>query len=310
MLPIHSEGAPSVLVDRKSTPWITAAILLFILAAALYIPYELNSHNGPTGGSWQGLAYGIAGTALMAFAMLLALRKRLRTWQLGRVYTWTQGHVWLALLSYPLIIFHAGFRWGQPGSLTWVMMWVFTIIVVSGIFGVVMQNIIPRMLLNDLQHETIYDEIDHVIHELADEAANIVSAATPTEESIEEENPSPGGTMVLTAPAAMMATARRQLTDFYSSQIKPYLSSPRGQHLLLTTAPRSAAAFDEIRRSLPQSMREPLNQLESIVTERRELERQRHLHHWLHTWLLIHVPLSYALTLLAIIHIVIALRYR
>jgi hypothetical protein len=299
-----------VLVDKKSTPWIAAALILFVIATALYIPYAWNAPKGALGGSWQGLTYGIVGTALMAFAMLLALRKRLRTWQLGRVYTWTQGHVWLALLSYPLILFHAGLHWGQPGSLTWVMMWIFTVVVLSGIFGVIIQNIIPRMLLSDLQHETIYDEIDHVIHELAGEAAKIVVAATPTEEITEDETLSSGGTLIATAPMAMLITARRQLAEFYASQIKPYLASPRGKALLLTNAARSKAAFDEVRRSLPQSMREPLNNLESITNERRQLERQRHLHHWLHTWLLIHVPLSYALTVLAIVHILIALRYR
>ncbi len=112
-----------MLVDKKSVPWIAVAVVGLIVATALYLPYAHSATKGATGGSWQGIAYGIVGTAFMAFAMLLALRKRLRTWRIGRVYTWTQGHVWLALLSYPLILFHAGFHWGQPWNLTWVMMW-------------------------------------------------------------------------------------------------------------------------------------------------------------------------------------------
>ena len=48
-------------------------------------------------------------------------------------------------------------------------------------------------------------------------------------------------------------------------------------------------------------MRQGLNDLESIVTERRQLEHQRSLHHWLHFWLMVHVPLSYALTVLTIV---------
>jgi hypothetical protein len=49
--------------------------------------------------------------------------------------------------------------------------------------------------------------------------------------------------------------------------------------------------------------------LESICEEARQLERQEKLHHLLHGWLLIHIPLSYALLLLSAVHAVMTLRY-
>jgi hypothetical protein len=49
--------------------------------------------------------------------------------------------------------------------------------------------------------------------------------------------------------------------------------------------------------------------LESICGEKRELERQRYMHKWLHGWLLFHVPASYALILLGVVHAFVALRY-
>src|SRR5207237_2208505 len=103
---------------------------------------------------------------------------------------------------------------------------------------------------------------------------------------------------------------RKRLVDFYAAQIKPYLTSPHGGASSLSNATSAAATFDDVRRGLPPAMRQQLSDLESIVTERRQLEHQRSLHHWLHFWLLVHVPLSYALTVLAIVHIVVALRYR
>ena len=36
---------------------------------------------------------------------------------------------------------------------------------------------------------------------------------------------------------------------------------------------------------------------------------QKRLQHWLHGWLLVHVPLSMALLLLALVHTVVSLRY-
>ena len=297
-----------MLVDKKSTPWIVVALVGLVLSAVLYYPYMHVRAKGATGGSWQGITYGIVGTAFMAFAMLLAVRKRLRTWRLGRVYTWTQGHVWLALLSYPVILFHAGFHWGQAGNLTWVMMWIFTIVILSGIFGLFIQNIVPTRLLNDVQLETIYDQIDHVVKQLSEEAESIVINASVPEEEIDE--PDGGGGVAIASPRAALESAKRRLSEFYAAQVAPFMKSPKGRGFALSNAQQSTGAFDEVRRSLPSTLRQTLNDLESIVNERRQLEHQRSLHHWLHFWLLVHVPLSYALTVLAIVHIVGALRFR
>jgi hypothetical protein len=56
-------------------------------------------------------------------------------------------------------------------------------------------------------------------------------------------------------------------------------------------------------------LHETLDDLRAIVDERRELERQRRLHLWLHGWLFIHVPLSYAMLVFTAWHIVGALRF-
>ena len=56
-------------------------------------------------------------------------------------------------------------------------------------------------------------------------------------------------------------------------------------------------------------MNDPLQALDEICEEREQLNRQAKLHYWLHGWLFVHVPLSYALLALSAIHAVIALRY-
>ena len=52
-----------------------------------------------------------------------------------------------------------------------------------------------------------------------------------------------------------------------------------------------------------------MNQLEAICEERWQLARQKRLHHLLHGWLLVHVPLSAGLLFLSVVHAVHALRY-
>src|SRR5207302_5222578 len=120
-------------IDRTHRPWALATAVTLALATVGYIPYALRSHNGPSGGSAVGLIYGIAGFALMIFAAFLSLRKKFPIWRIGRSQTWMRGHIWLGLLSYPLILFHAGFAFG--GSLTRAMMWIFTLVIVSGLLG-------------------------------------------------------------------------------------------------------------------------------------------------------------------------------
>ena len=60
---------------------------------------------------------------------------------------------------------------------------------------------------------------------------------------------------------------------------------------------------------MPILLQDTLTELEEICDERRQLADQKRLHHVMHGWLLVHVPLSMALLLLGAVHAVIALRY-
>ena len=60
---------------------------------------------------------------------------------------------------------------------------------------------------------------------------------------------------------------------------------------------------------LPSPIHSVLEDLEAICEEERQLNRQHQLYHFLHGWLLVHVPLSVALLVLGGIHAVVALQY-
>jgi hypothetical protein len=49
--------------------------------------------------------------------------------------------------------------------------------------------------------------------------------------------------------------------------------------------------------------------LGAICEEERQLRRESRIHHWLHGWLMMHIPLSFALLLLGCVHAITALRY-
>jgi len=320
-----------MLIDRKARGWIVGTLVLFLASTVLYIIYYRWSYNGrlgvkgPSGGSWIGLAYGIAGSAMILFAMALALKKRFRTLRVGRAYTWMQGHVWLGLLAYPMILYHAGFRWGQgptmglsagmshvewqtPG-LTWVLMWIFTFVIITGVLGLILQQYVPTKMLRDVPKETIYEQIDHVVRQLRDEAAELAAAAVSrkTQEAYELEVV-PAGAVAIAPPPESVA-AEQVIKAFYDQEIVPLMADRFPRRAQLSAGDSSSAAFRNLREMVPTSLRETVDDLESIVDERRQLERQRRLQHVLHGWLLVHVPLSYAMFILAIVHAIWALRY-
>jgi len=69
------------------------------------------------------------------------------------------------------------------------------------------------------------------------------------------------------------------------------------------------AMFQQFRVLLPPELHSNLDDLENICEEKRQLDKQSRLHKILHGWLLVHIPLSYALLLLGAVHAVVALKF-
>jgi hypothetical protein len=99
------------------------------------------------------------------------------------------------------------------------------------------------------------------------------------------------------------------LRRFYLDEMRPFLERPKQRGQRLSDATRARSAFAGLRTLLPAAAYATLADLEDICDEARQLMRQERLHHWLHGWLLLHIPLSVALILLGAIHAVVALRY-
>src|ERR1700743_2366351 len=103
----------------------------------------------------------------MIFAALLGARKKVPVWRVGRAQTWMRGHLWLGLITLPLILFHAGFAFRGP--LTLVLMMLLFVVYASGILGAALQHYLPSMITARVPLETIYEEIPHVRQQLRDE---------------------------------------------------------------------------------------------------------------------------------------------
>jgi hypothetical protein len=330
-----------MLLDRQHISehrtWLVLVVLATLAAIGWYTYHGFTTGQLPGGASAPGLVYGIVASAIMLFEFLLWPRKHFRVWRVGMVKTWLRAHIWLGLLTVPLILLHSGFAWG--GQLTTILAWLFIAVIASGIFGLIMQQWLPKLMLNELPGETIVSQIDNVARNLCDEAEQLVAAVCGLEvEELSAASLDPSVTAapgdepeVTVGPRYVTIGAVRQvgnvqgrvlqtqvieqvpgsepLAEAFVQDIAPFLLYGSHQSSLADFG-KATNYFQRLRTALDPQTHETIDVLESYCDQRRQFNRQRRLHRLLHAWLLIHLPLSIVLIVLMFIHAFTALKYR
>lgn len=293
-----------MIIDQGHRKWGLATIVASLFLTIGYFISRWITPEPPSGGSMLGLTYGILALLIMIFASLLGVRKKVPAWRIGRATTWMKGHLWLSLWLVPLILYHSAF---QAGGVLTIALWVlFSIVTLSGVLGILLQQYLPRLMTEQAPMETIYDQIDHVINQIRYQAdiqmtklvgplgIEMVVPEGMTPEKFKEGVPNAG---------------TEQIKNFYLERIRPGLDPRKKFAEVFGTPHRIHTFFEEAKLTLPPSCHALLQELNGMLEERRQLERQRSLHHWLHSWLFVHVPLSALLMLLVVVHVVTALWY-
>ena len=314
-----------MILDRVHRRWFRFSVLFLLATAVLYVAYASRAPDGPAGGSAWGLAFGIIGTAFILFAALLGVRKRRPHYRWGRAAWWLKGHLWLGALSFPLILFHGGFAFG--GAVTQVLMWLFVLVFVTGIIGLAIQQVLPRLMSKNVSQETVYEQIDHVRELLFNEAEQLAKGdakggravsraksggkvqgrvvesravveveAADEGDATEEEGPPP-------------VDERAPLKRFVDQDLRRFFAKDGARGSVLLEEQRRAAVFHELKQKLDPKLHAVADDLSALCETRSQLHLQRRLHHWLHGWLLIHVPLSWTMILLTAVHAVMSLYY-
>ena len=264
-----------MLIDSTHKRWLLGTVLAGMLALGFYFLLVRTSMNEVTGGSTVGLWYGIGGGLLMVYAGLLAAHRKLLRWPLVPARSWwLKGHIWLGLLSAVLILCHSGFRWG--GALERLLWVAFVLTLLTGIFGLWLQQFLPRVLADRVPQETPYEQIPHVARVLEQKADALIES--------------------LCADSRLEEDTRAMLRTIFDADVRPFLARKPGPE-------KSEAQFDRLQAlSGIVMVRDQIAPLEHCCEERRRLDEQERLQRWLHGWLLIHVPLSIALLVLGLAH--------
>jgi len=291
-------------IDETHRPWLWFSIALIAVSAAVYLPYA--HMTTPGGGTPIGLTFGVIALGLMVFAALLAVRKRYRIVRIGSARVWMKAHLWLGALALPMVLFHAAFH--ARGLLAFILMTLTFVVVLSGFYGAYLQHTLPTRMFREIPYETIYDQIgvirEQLIAEARQQATNVTQMLAPAR--------GPGATVTMTLVDVPEYSAEVAAFDrFFESRVEPYLKADRKDSLAmeLRHRPQAEREFEDYRKLFPPTAWPPISALEDICNEKRQLDHQIRLHHWLHGWLLIHLPISAALLLLAFIHVFVALHY-
>ncbi|MBI4859363.1 MAG: hypothetical protein HY815_03770 [Candidatus Riflebacteria bacterium] len=296
-----------MILDRSHIKWAAGCALIAAASTAHYSRYAAGEPSGPSGGTFEGLCYGVTASGLILFAASLSARRRFPGWLVGTGQHWLKAHIWISMLALPVVLFHSGLR--VSGTMATLLVLLLAVVSASGIFGLVLQRFLPERMMVQCPTETVYEQIDQVLLKLREEARLSVEAAVG---AFPDSLPSTvvaelrGGGMPASTSLADLKPGSLPLVDFYVNHLKPYLADlPSG----LTDARARATHFEHVRRHVLSSLHPTLDDLASICHERSQLERQRRLHLWLHGWLFVHVPLSMLLVVLMCAHAVQALRF-
>jgi hypothetical protein len=358
--------------NRAHVAWLFFVIIATAAAAVLYtanfhpqgmpagirLPsflIQAPSEHRSVGGTPLGLIFGTIAFAIFIFAGLLGVRKKVVLWRMGTLQLWMRAHIWLTLLTIPLIFFHSGFRMGGP--MTTLLVSLYAIVMVSGIYGLALQHQMPRIMKERLPAETVYEQIPHIRAQLVaaaqkmrdsfkpaaspqkadagapapDAAKAATSGSTPmASTSADISTPTAraksvvGSTITAETVAAPVATAspvalagaqqtiaaastadsasEAALVEFFDQSVLPYLSARRGDKSRLGNGRYSEDLFRLVKLRVAEDYRGRVEEIQAWCDERRMLDLQIRLQHWLHGWLFVHVPISFLLILLTAWH--------
>ena len=218
--------------------------------------------------------------AMIIFLMVYNLRKKLSFLPLGGNAIWMQLHIYVGWTAFFLFLTHIGWRISN-GVFGLVFTFTFAGVCVFGILGILISRLISRQLS---QHgeQLLFERIPGFARVLQNEAEDIVRAS---------------------AEQTMSTT----LSDLYTSKLsRHFMSPPRSIWYWMRSNRQLFDLKNELsaqERFMNESERKSAQQLRELIDKRHDLDGQYALQALLKSWLYVHIPLSYSVVLMIIVHI-------
>jgi hypothetical protein len=223
-----------------------------------------------------------SGWLLLGMVVLLAaynVRKKLPFLPLGSSSSWLQLHIYVGLLA--IVVFGAHVNWSRPGGVFDVVLAsLFSLVCLSGVVGLIVSRVFA-LRMTGRGPEVFYERIARLRNRLRHEVEQLVLEC-------------------------LGVTDSTAIHEFYTDRLQSFFAAPRNffLHLLQSRRPRRAllAEIDAQRRFLNDAEQQFMQRIASRVETKDDLDFQHAHQSVLKYWLFVHIPLTYALLVFAVIH--------
>ncbi len=228
---------------------------------------------------------GILLYALMLLLTAFNARKKVPFIPLLSASTWLQIHIYVGLFSLILFAFHIGFTWPRGTIEVWLAA-VFILVCLSGFFGLFISRWLPKRM--QLSGEAItYEKMPALKRELIKTVETCVS-------EVERE------------------TRSSSISDFYLQKLQPFFDRQPGLFHAFAPEGNFLKLFQEtedLNRYLDAAELPYQERIRECLRKKRHLDFMQSANRLLRVWLFIHIPFTYSLLILGLVHGVLALLY-
>lgn len=286
------------IVGYRNARYFWIALALSLAAIAAYAWHD--PPDAPNGGTWLGYTLGTIGALLIVWLMLLGVRKRSYSSQLGSVQGWTSAHVYLGAAVLIVATLHSGWQLGwNVHTLAFVLM---CLVIFSGFFGIYAYLRYPDLVAENragMTREQLFKQVEDLDRQCV-RTADGIDAETRALVQSAAERTSIGGAWWSQLTGA--DDSKLVLPATYVSEGGGGLVDNNDQHKLIGLLSQRLAQS----RGGPE-VAQVQNLLSALATKQalmRRLRRDIRFQALIEIWLYVHVPLSFGLLAALLVHVV------
>jgi hypothetical protein len=203
---------------------------------------------------------------------------------------WRKIHIFVGYLLIAVFISHSDFSLPDTGF-EWALWVGFVLVTLSGIVGIYLGWSLQAR--HGLDERLTYDRIPSRRDELAEEVYTLVALAD----------------LAPTLCALPAPPHDAWIMDLYTTRLRDFLKGPRNftAHLIGSQRPlkRLTDEIDSLSRFVDQQGQEKLAAIKDLVIEKNRLDFVRVYLGFSKAWLFVHVPVTYSLIVLTVLHILV-----
>ena len=288
----------SILAFRKRR-YLWVALIITVLAIVAYLLDD--PQEPPNGGTVLGYTLGTIAALLILWLTWFGVRKRRYSSTIGTVQGWLSAHVYLGLALLVIVLLHAGFQFGvNVHTLAFALM---TLVIVSGLYGVFIYMKYPGRVSSNRDGASRPELLD----QLEDLDRRSRRVAADLNDDYQE--------------LVASGVSRTQLGSTLWSRLRgrdlSQIVLRTGGQTKVVPNPGQEAALDwlanEQSRATDADSATQIGELSALLRNKRQLLRQikedLRLQASMEIWLYFHVPLTAALLMALVAHIVTVFLY-